>query len=84
MHQTYDIKMSGNSGSILQSSNSAQKHGTKLKLALCKAHSVDTYLEWWDTRVLMEHIPVTQLLQQFCHVVAVAAITAQSCYSTLL
>ena len=50
MHQTYDIKMSGNSGFTLQASNSTQKHGTDLKLALCKAHSVDTYLEWWDTR----------------------------------
>ena len=54
------------------------------KTSSLKAHSVDTYLERWDTRVLMEHIPGTQLLQQFCHVVAVAAITAQSCYSTLL
>ena len=71
MHQTYDIKMSGNSVSTLQASNSAQKLSSKLKLPLCKAHSVDTYLERWDTRVLMEHIPETQLLQQVCHVVAV-------------
>ena len=37
--------MLGNSGSTLQASNGTQKHGMKLKLALCKAHSVDTYLE---------------------------------------
>ena len=79
---TYDIKMSGNSWSTLQASNSAQKHGTKLKLALCKAHSVDTYLEWWDTRVLMNTYPGRNCCNmQLCHVVAVAAITAQSCYS---
>ena len=45
MHQTYNIKMSGKSGSTLQAS---QKHSTKLKLALCKAHSVNTRLEQWD------------------------------------